>query len=146
MTIALMRKLPFFVFMLLCTSCIAAQTPVKHSFDLKVVSTNADLKKGLMHQKEMAPNEGMLFVFKHSQRLCFWMKNTVIPLDVLLINDAGVVLEIMHDMVPHSTTCRCFKHKGSKAIEVLSQKSALRSPQVKVGDLILAVPPVRASY
>jgi uncharacterized membrane protein (UPF0127 family) len=62
--------------------------------------------RGLMHvtAEQMAPLEdgtqrGMLFVFDYEQHLSFWMKDTIIPLDVAYLTTSGVVLSI-HTMAP----------------------------------------------
>ena len=53
-----------------------------------------------MFRKSMAPNEAMLFDFKTTQPVAFWMKNTLIPLDMLFITADGHVLSIAHDAIP----------------------------------------------
>lgn len=47
--------------------------------------------KGLMHREKLAENDGMLFVWPESGRRTFWMKNTILPLDMLFIRDNRVV-------------------------------------------------------
>jgi hypothetical protein len=48
--------------------------------DAAVASSDADREQGLMYRTQLAPNEGMLFVFGENAVHCFWMKNTLIPL------------------------------------------------------------------
>jgi hypothetical protein len=59
-----------------------------HTFNVAVARTPKELELGLMHVKpdEMGQDEGMLFVFPRQQPLSFWMKNTVMPLDIAFIN------------------------------------------------------------
>ena len=54
---------------------------------------------GMMFRKEMAENEGMLFVFGRAHRASFYMRNTLIPLSCAYIDPEGTILEI-HDMKP----------------------------------------------
>ena len=54
---------------------------------------------GLMGRKELPEGSGMLFVFSRPQPMGFWMKDTLIPLSIAYINEAGIIREI-HDMQP----------------------------------------------
>ncbi len=51
-------------------------------------------EKGLMYRTEMAQHEGMLFVFEQPSRQCFWMRNTVLPLDAAFVANDGTVINI----------------------------------------------------
>lgn len=51
--------------------------------------------KGLMFRETMPENAGMLFMFSSTQPLSFWMKNTLIPLDIIYITEAGEVVSIV---------------------------------------------------
>jgi uncharacterized membrane protein (UPF0127 family) len=55
-----------------------------------------------MYRKQMPPNEGMLFDFHQPQMMSFWMKNTLIPLDILFIRADGTVSSIAADAKPLS--------------------------------------------
>jgi uncharacterized protein len=57
---------------------------------------------GLMFRKSLAADEGMLFDFKTSQQVSFWMKNTYIPLDLLFIDKSGKVVNIYRQATPFS--------------------------------------------
>ena len=56
-------------------------------YNVDVVNTSEDMKKGLQGIKEMPEDEGMLFVFDEPQTVGFWMKDTLIPLDIVFINE-----------------------------------------------------------
>ena len=61
---------------------------------------------GLMFRKDMPQHEGMLFVFENPSRLCFWMKNTLLPLTAAFVADDGVVVNLA-DMKPQTTESHC---------------------------------------
>jgi uncharacterized protein len=69
---------------------------------VEVVDTNKTRASGLMFREELAPNAGMLFDFKREQPVSFWMKNTLIPLDVFFIKADGRIVNIAKRAVPHS--------------------------------------------
>jgi uncharacterized membrane protein (UPF0127 family) len=55
-----------------------------------------------MYRQELAPDAGMLFVFKQPQHLTFWMKNTEIPLDMIFADGDGTVAGIVSNAEPFS--------------------------------------------
>ncbi|MFA5132428.1 MAG: DUF192 domain-containing protein [Candidatus Paceibacterota bacterium] len=86
---------------------------VRHDMDIvaprgtiatEVVDTSASRALGLSGRKGLAPNEGMLFVFDASGRYGFWMKDMLFPLDIIWINQSGVVVHIERDVTPESYT------------------------------------------
>jgi uncharacterized protein len=77
-----------------------------HNIRAEVAQTDAQRAMGLMHRREMAPHEGMLFVFDQPGVQCFWMKNTLLPLSVAFLADDGTVVNIA-DMSPQSLDSHC---------------------------------------
>ena len=73
-------------------------------FDVSVADDNAERAQGLMFVEEMDTLEGMLFVFERPHRATFWMRNTLIPLDMIFVGADGVVDHIHPMAVPHDET------------------------------------------
>lgn len=71
----------------------------KHELITEVAATRQELATGMMHRKEMAENEAMLFILPFPQRASFYMKNTHVPLSAAYIDTDGTILEI-HDLQP----------------------------------------------
>lgn len=76
--------------------------PVKFTVELAV--TPAEQERGLMFRKSLAPDHGMLFPYNPPRPAAFWMKNTLIPLDIIYIGPDGRVLSIARNAVPHDET------------------------------------------
>lgn len=74
------------------------------SFQIELADTVSERSQGLMHRTEMADEAGMLFVYPYTRPVSFWMKNTLIPLDMIFINARGVVHRVHANAIPHDTT------------------------------------------
>jgi uncharacterized protein len=69
-------------------------------YRVELALTPEDQAQGLMYRESLPPNAGMLFVFDQPAPHHFWMKNTMIPLDMIWINDAGKVIFVSADTPP----------------------------------------------
>jgi hypothetical protein len=74
-----------------------------HRFAVEIADTEAERAQGLMFREKLGAEEGMLFVYPSDRVVGMWMKNTLIPLDMLFIAADGRVLGIVERTVPHST-------------------------------------------
>lgn len=72
---------------------------------------------GLMYRKEMSDEQGMLFVFPNIEKLCFWMKNTLIPLTAIFIAENGDVVNYA-DMRPLDESSHCSVAPAKYVLEV----------------------------
>lgn len=74
------------------------------SFQVEVADSDRERAYGLMCRKAMAPDRGMLFIFPQAEPQAFWMRNTLIPLDIIYIDAAGKVVSITRNARPLSDT------------------------------------------
>ena len=84
------------------TLCIASAKTTR-AFNVEVAETSAQQAKGLMFRTELADNAGMIFPFPEPRIASFWMKNTVIPLDIIFIRANGTIESIADNTTPYST-------------------------------------------
>lgn len=74
-------------------------------FRVEVVDTVESRARGLMFRESMPMGAGMLFVYPRPQpAVAFWMRNTMIPLDIIFMDETGTVQQIAHDAVPYDET------------------------------------------
>lgn len=66
--------------------------------DVEIASTDFQRQMGLMFRPEMEWEHGMLFLFDREVRQSFWMKNTIIPLDILYVNSNREIIDIYHSV------------------------------------------------
>jgi uncharacterized membrane protein (UPF0127 family) len=106
---------------------------VRH-FTVEVADTDATRETGLMFRKSMAPNRGMLFDFGTPQTVTFWMKNTLIPLDMIFIAQDGHVVSITRNAVPMS---EAIIPSGGPIVGVLELRGGRAAEiGVKPGDVV----------
>jgi len=73
-----------------------------HAIEVEVAATPKDREIGLMNRESLADDTGMLFDFRESRPVSMWMKNTLIPLDMLFIDKTGTIVRIARNAKPHS--------------------------------------------
>ena len=71
-----------------------------HRFTVEVATTPAQWERGLMFRTHMADDQGMLFVYKDVQTRYFWMKNTLIPLDIIFFDAHKRLINVSADTPP----------------------------------------------
>ena len=75
-----------------------------HHFRVEVAKTEAEQEKGLMFRTAMGADEGMIFPMTPPRYAAFWMRNTVLPLDIIFIGADHRVLNVAAQAVPYSDT------------------------------------------
>ncbi len=74
------------------------------NFSIELADSPEERSKGLMHRKTLPQSSGMLFIFEQPQPVWFWMKNTLIPLDIIFMDQSGTVNKVHEMAQPHDLT------------------------------------------
>lgn len=77
-----------------------------HNITAELAQTDEQRATGLMFRETMQPNHGMLFAFDRAGQQCFWMKNTLLPLDIAFVADDGTIVNVDR-MKPRSLDAHC---------------------------------------
>jgi len=101
---------------------------------VEIVSTPEAVTRGLMYRTELPDGHGMLFVFREAKDQRFWMKNTLIPLDMIFIGADQVIVGIHPNAVPLSTATVGVGRPSRWVLEVPGGWSARRG--VASGDRV----------
>jgi len=72
------------------------------TYNVEVARTSIQMRRGLMFRDSMPENHGMLFIYLPERVATMWMKNTILPLDMLFINQNGEIITIAEDTAPFS--------------------------------------------
>ncbi len=71
-----------------------------HPFTVELARTAAQRARGLMFRRSLRGDAGMLFDFRVERSVGMWMKNTLIPLDMLFIDATGAIVQVEHSATP----------------------------------------------
>lgn len=76
----------------------------EYIFNVEIAKTALERQRGLMFREELKQNEGMLFIYPEKQIIKMWMKNTLIPLDMIFIDENGKIIDIYKMTLPKDLT------------------------------------------
>lgn len=105
------------------------------AFKIELALTPEQQEHGLMFRKEVKPYEGMLFDFGYPRPVSFWMKNTLVPLDMLFIAADGHIVRIAANAKPLSTETIDSGQPVSGVLEIAGGSALLLG--IKPGDLVI---------
>ena len=107
----------------------------KHLFTVEVAQTPEQQAQGLMNRKSLAPDRGMVFPRDPPGDASFWMKNTLIPLDIIFIRPDGTIARIAENTVPMSLEPIPSLEPVSAVLEIAGGRSAELG--IKPGDKVV---------
>ena len=90
----------------------------RKNFDVELAVTDEQQSRGLMFRHSLAPDAGMLFDYRFPQRITMWMRNTLIPLDMIFIGSDGRVINTVQRTIPHSEAIIASKGRARAVLEV----------------------------
>jgi len=103
-------------------------------FEIELALNDSERSRGLMFREKLGPYEGMLFDFMQEQPVSFWMKNTLIPLDMLFIGADGTIRNIHANAVPRSTDAIPGEYPVRAVLEINGGSARLLG--IKIGDKV----------
>lgn len=107
----------------------------EHCFNIQLAQNAIDKTKGLMFQKSLEQNKGMLFLFDKTAIYSFWMKNTFIPLDIIWMNQDNKVVFISENNQPCKwNNCPTIKPTAEAKYVLELNSGIVRKIGLKVGD------------
>lgn len=134
-----MPRLVLFLAILLAACVSAEQVQVR--FDSITVSAELadspeEWQLGLMNRKSLAENKGMLFAFSDEARRSFWMKNTLMPLDVIFISANLTVVDVQTMEPCSEEPCRLYPSAAPAKYALEVNKGFAKKHDIAAGDKV----------
>lgn len=107
---------------------------------VRLARTAAEIQRGLMYVDQLPRGKGMLFLMPREEIQYFWMKNTLIPLDMIFINEKMKIVGIVERAEPLTTTTRTVGKPSRYVLELRGGYSAEEG--IKVGQSVRLLPRV----
>jgi len=113
----------------------------EEAVSVEIVKTRAQIERGLMFREHLPPDRGMLFLMDEERIQSFWMKNTLIPLDMIFISKDLTIAGVVENAAPRTEEPRDVDKPSSYVLEVNGGYSAAH--KVAVGGKVRfeSVPP-----
>jgi uncharacterized membrane protein (UPF0127 family) len=106
----------------------------EHRFTVEVASTTEQQAMGLMYRNRLAPDRGMIFPLDPPRDASFWMRNTLIPLDMIFVRTDGTIANIAENTVPYSEEAVRSDGPVAAVLEIAGGRSAELG--IKAGDKV----------
>lgn len=136
-----MRRWILFVALLLAGSCRGGASPAQGKdmpqpavrFEtprnpwvvrVEIARTTPDRARGLMFRRELPADHGMLFLFEDTSVQTFWMRNTLIPLDIIFLGEDRRVVGVVANAEPRTETPRTVGKPSRYVVEVAGGEAA----------------------
>ncbi|HBR69043.1 MAG TPA: DUF192 domain-containing protein [Rhodospirillaceae bacterium] len=117
------------------TLTIQSANGAKHVFKVEVARTREEMAQGLMNRTELAADAGMVFLFEDEDYRSFWMKNTLIPLDIIFIGKDGTIRHIHPMALPLDETPVPSGAPAAAVLEINGGKT--QALGIAVGDRVI---------
>jgi len=139
-------KVFIFLIVLMLSACVKKDSKpltIKTSngdvhYMVEIADTDEKRTKGLMWREKMPSNSGMIFLFdeSHPQPIAMWMKNTLIPLDMLFISKEGKIIGIAENTEPMSLKIISPTRQAASAVVEINA-GEVKKHAVKIGDIVV---------
>ncbi|MBW3001570.1 DUF192 domain-containing protein [Candidatus Woesearchaeota archaeon] len=131
-------KRAFSVLLLIILTACAAKTPFVEiggvQVNVELPKTPAEMARGLMHRESLGENDGMLFVFEQEGKPGFWMKNTLIPLDMIFIDADNKIVDILSAEPCEEDPCQSYVSKDDAKYVLEVNQGFAQKHNIQIGD------------
>ena len=100
----------------------------------EVADDNDERAKGLMFREKLEENNGMIFIFEQENEIAFWMKNTLIPLDIIFIGKDFKIVDIKNAVPCKQDPCQLYKPQKSAQYVLEVNSGFAEKNGIKVND------------
>jgi uncharacterized membrane protein (UPF0127 family) len=114
-----------------------------HTYTVELAQTPMERQIGLQNRSELKADQGMFFIFEHSEIRNFWMKDTLIPLDIIYLNSDYQITQIYSNtptcqsIDPSQTTCPHYLSSKPAHYVLELKANQTQKDKIKVGDTLI---------
>ena len=113
---------------------IETASPVSHHFEVTIADSLYLQQQGLMQVTALAENQGMIFTYPTPRKVSMWMKNTLIPLDMLFINEQYEIIHYFKNALPHDQSAIDSKKPVIAVLEISG--GLIEALDISLGDKV----------
>jgi uncharacterized membrane protein (UPF0127 family) len=117
------------------STIVIATRDAEYVFTIEIARTPAEMERGLLYRERLDADRGMLFLYEQDRQVAFWMKNTLIPLDLIFADATGRIVGIAERAVPLSTQLIPSPEPVRAVLEV--NGGTAERLHIKIGDRLL---------
>ena len=127
----------FLIFILGCSSNTVYFPDHDLTINIELAKTDEQKTKGLMFRETLKENQGMLFIFEEEKQRSFWMKNTLIPLDIIFIDSNFNIINIEEAVPCEEDPCQSYKSLKPAKYVLEINKGVSKQNNIQPGEKII---------
>lgn len=104
-------------------------------FNVEIADNRETRELGLMFREKLDEDSGMFFIFENEGSYPFWMKNTLIPLDIIWIDSSGKIVDIREAIPCESEPCQIYYHADSAKYVLEINKGLSAELGIEIGNM-----------
>ncbi len=134
-------KLILIVFLIFINGCASNAVEIDTGdhfvkVNVEIADTDEEQRTGLMNRESLGEYEGMLFIFEDSRERTFWMKNTLIPLDIIFISEDFEIINIERAEPCEKDPCTLYKSNGNAMYVLEVNEGFSEKSNINVGNSV----------
>lgn len=130
----------FVILVIILTGC--EKKPVNYIeindniIEVELAKTPEEQRIGLMYRESLEDNEGMFFIFENEGKKTFWMKNTLIPLDIIFINSSNRIVDIVTMQPCKTDPCEAYTSKEPSLYVLEVNAGFAKENNINIGEFV----------
>lgn len=134
-------KILFLILIIFIYGCSGSRVVINNnSIKVEIADTPEERSLGLMNRENICKDCGMLFIFENEDYHSFWMKNTLIQLDIIFISSDLTIVDVIQAKPCTKDPCEIYEPKAKAKYVLEVNRNYTTINKIKIGNRVKIIP------